>query len=151
MSEVSGHLAENNEDLGNKEWRLAELDRHHQALTQIIEERAVAYADDPIGQLGLHSLRYRIRGSRKFPVLVEEYRLDRRLLRALLKIGKQAAIEMGQQGKAVEDAEKKKAEAQALMDRINAGRDRAAKEERERNAAAAAKGETQSDESLGKG
>ena len=114
--------------------------------TQIL---MVSSSDDPIGRSGLYTRTYRIRGSRKFPVLVEEYRLDRQLLRALHKIENQAAIEMGQWGKQWEDTKTKKVETQTLMDRINAGRDRVAKEKRERDAAAAAKGEAQPGESLG--
>src|SRR5260370_33476121 len=84
-----------------KNERLAELDKRYKALLQIIEERAVPYADDPIGQSGLYNLRYRIRGSREYPVLEEDYQRDFHELRASRKIEKRVAIETGQAGKSV--------------------------------------------------
>ena len=90
-------------DVRDKKERLAVLTRLFQALQQLCNERAVAYADDPIGRLGLHNRRFRILGSREHPVLLEEYWMDHREGRALLKILKQASIEMGQWGKRPED------------------------------------------------
>jgi hypothetical protein len=94
---------------------------------RIIEERAVAYADDPIGRFGVHSLRYRTRGRRDHPVLVEEWCMDHRVPRALLKIEKRAVIEMGQWGKEREDAEKARASLEEMKRRLEAGRQRAAR------------------------
>src|ERR1017187_6377125 len=65
-------------------------------MRQTIEERAAAYADDQIGQYGLHSVTYTIGGSREHPVLVEKWRMDHGLLRAMREIENQATIETGQ-------------------------------------------------------
>jgi hypothetical protein len=117
-----------------KNERLTEMDGRHQALMHIIEERAVAYADDPIGQSGLYHLTYRIRGNREYPVLVEDYQRDVRELRELLKIERQAAIETGQVGKQREKTEKERARAGEVMRRIESGRQYAAKKQEEREA-----------------
>jgi hypothetical protein len=114
----------------DKDARLEELNVLYEAMHRIIEERAVAYADDPIGRLGLHSLRYRIRGSRDRPVLVEEWCMDHRLLRALLKIEKRATTQFGKER---EDAEKARATLEEMKCRLEAGRQRVVREREQRD------------------
>jgi len=58
----------------------------------VIEERAAAYADDPRGSTGLYWRRFHIRGSRENPVIVEEYLMDHKILREILRIKKQMSI-----------------------------------------------------------
>ena len=79
--------------------------------------------------------------------------MDDGLLRTQRKILNNAAIEMGQRGKAREDAEKAEASSKELMRMIEAGRQRVAKR-RERDEAEnqrkTAKDKTHPDDALGK-
>ena len=124
-----------------KKERLANLEMLHEGLREVIEVRAVAYADDPIGSSGLYSRRFKFAGSREYPVLVVEYRFDRGLLRELRKIEKHMAIEMGQWGTARQEAEKQP-DIHTLMGVLHTGRQRVAGAKKQRDAEASATGET---------
>jgi hypothetical protein len=105
--------------------RIAALDDLQARLMRVIEERAVAFGDDPVGQSGLHSRRFDIKGAPETPIIVEHYSLDRGLIRAIGKLLKQARIET-----TLRDGEKPEqslAEYKAMLD---AGTERVAKANR---------------------
>jgi hypothetical protein len=107
--------------------RVAELEDMHQRLVEIVETRSVAYGDDPVGRTGCCARRFKIQGSREYPVIVEEYTFDRCLFRQLLKIQKHLAIELGQRGKGSVKADQE-AQSRIVMEALNAGRLRPARE-----------------------
>jgi hypothetical protein len=139
-------MLDENVDIGTFEGRLAVLDDLYNRFMRVIEERGVAYGDDSFGKTGLYTRKFKIGGNREFPMIVEEYAMDRGLLRELLK---------------VRHAEAKERKFSPKKDRkypyllpieeytaiLNAGRDRVAQAQKERLAAAAAKEATQADES----
>src|ERR1017187_6172159 len=57
-------------------------------LMQVLEERQVAFGDDPWGRTGLYARNFKIGGSRAYPVILEEYSKDLPLLRELQKLQK---------------------------------------------------------------
>ncbi len=63
---------------------------------RVIEERSIAYGDDPMGKTGLYSRTLKIRGTRDRPVVFEEYELDHQLVSGLRKIMRHIAIQTGQ-------------------------------------------------------
>jgi hypothetical protein len=123
-------MSENNE-------RLAGLVERHRALQEIIEARAAAYGDDPVGSSGLYNRRFRIHGS-EFPVLVVEYWRDPGELRLFLKIEKHMAIEMGRKRKSDEEG----LHLAEMRRNLEAGRQRVADSRQRYELAARAKGET---------
>jgi len=68
----------------------ADLNELNRRLDQVIEEREVAYGDDPIGASGLYIRKFKILG-REYPEIVEEYSLDNATIRMKLRLLKQAA------------------------------------------------------------
>jgi len=76
--------------------RIEDLDDRWRRLHDIIEARAKEYANVPGGSTGLLVRRVRSIGAGANARNVEEYELDRGLLKALLDIQKQAAKELGQ-------------------------------------------------------
>jgi len=62
---------------------LADAEDLHKRLRRVIEEREVAYGDDPMGKTGLCDRKFKIQGSREYPVIVEQYTTDFGLLRAI--------------------------------------------------------------------
>jgi len=60
---------------------------------RVIEEREVAYGDDQVGKTGLYTRKFKIGGSREYPMIVEEYAMDHGLLRLLRSLSKAAAKE----------------------------------------------------------
>jgi hypothetical protein len=103
--------------------RIAQLDDLYSRLMQIIEERAVAFGDDPLGQTGLYTRSFEIKGSREFPVIVERYSRERRLLRELAKLRKQAAIEVARQEK-IREASKGRESLEEYQAKLDAGMQR---------------------------
>jgi len=83
---------------------LADAEDLHKRLRRVIEEREVAYGDDPMGKTGLCDRKFKIQGSREYPVIVEQYTTDFGLLRAMREIEKKVAIFTGQWGKKREKA-----------------------------------------------
>ncbi len=108
-------------DIFSREGRLVLLDDLYKRLMKVIVERAVAYGDDPIGRTGLYGRKFKILG-RRYPLIVEEYSLDQRLLKQLAKTLKAAAIERREdQGGGLLPYEQ-------YVSILNAGRDRVAAE-----------------------
>lgn len=84
--------------LAERQRRVRLLDRRHEVLEAVIEERA---AEDkmraiPGGTSGLVARKYKMIGFGKQAQRVEEYEVDVATLRELREIEKQAAIELGQ-------------------------------------------------------
>jgi hypothetical protein len=80
-------------DITTRKGRLAELDELCNGLMQAMKERGVAYGDDERGATGLFNRRFKIQGTREYPVIVEEYSMDHGLLRQWNKLLKAAAVE----------------------------------------------------------
>jgi hypothetical protein len=128
---------------------LAMLEDLYNRLWGLIEARSIAYADDPIGKTGLYSRTHKIRGTLEHPVVCEEYVLDHKLINGLRKLGKHIAIQTGQWRRS--KGTDTNAEMMEIVTRkLAAGRDRVAREKVARDAAEAAKRETQPEERLGK-
>lgn len=115
---------------------IAELSELYCRCWELIESRGAAYSDDPLGMTGLYTRALKIGGTREYPVLVEDYSLDRRLVHTMLKTLKYIAIER-RQWKRSDDKE-----GQQMLEKMNrdlaAGRERVAKMRAQREAVAAA-------------
>jgi hypothetical protein len=129
------------DDLGSRS-DLAMLEDLYNRYWEVTKARSIAYGDDPIGETGLYSRTLKIRGTREYPVLFEEYVLDRQLIKGLLKIGKQISILTGQ-WKPSKDSVEEARRLEELGRRMAAGQERVAKLRAERAAEEAAKKETQ--------
>lgn len=147
-------MLDENVDIGTFEGRLAVLDDLYNRSMQIIEEREVAYGDDPFGKTGLYTRKFKIGGSRECPMIVEEYAMDHGLLRALRKLSQAAAKERRFAPKKGGAAHKSVAEYTAELDagraRVVAARAEWARRDAAQarsDAEAAAKSATQADES----
>jgi hypothetical protein len=88
-------------DVITRETYLADLEEIWRRVIRVFEERAAAYADDPLGRTGLYWRRFRIRGSREHPVIVGEYSVDCKILHQLHRLEKQARIRRVPGGRSV--------------------------------------------------
>jgi hypothetical protein len=84
--------------IATRERRVAKMDRRHQLLEQVIEERAAdpSLRGVPGGTTGIVVRTYKMLGSGPLARVEEEHAVDTGLLAALLAIEKQAAQELGQ-------------------------------------------------------
>jgi len=95
------------------------LDDRWQRLHDIIAARAEEYANVPGGSTGLLVRRVRAIGAGANARKVEEYELDRGLLKALIDIQKQAAKELGQlENKPADPDSSKQADRDFVVERI---------------------------------
>ena len=122
--------------------RVAQLNELAHILPTLIEERAVAFADDPLGKTGLYNRTFKIRGTRKHPVIEEAYSYDLALIQRHIKILNISSKLTRPSAKTSEDA--RQADCREVIRRIHKGRQRCAEEGVERQAQAAkAKAEKQ--------
>lgn len=128
--------ADTMDDIETGEGRLAALGELYKQLQQVVEERGAAYGDDPCGRTGLYEREFKIMGNRETPVLVEQYSLDRRTIRVLMKIGKSMMIEERRLKKQRETPGWVSLEETVKL--LDAGRERVVVAKRERDARRAA-------------
>ena len=88
-------MIDTTDGMGMTELFLEDSSRHLDQAEAGDRGAGAANADEPVGGTGLYWRRFHIRGSRENPVIMEEYLMDHKILREILRVEEQARIATG--------------------------------------------------------